>query len=84
VQVRLQGRTFDDPHMDKREGQRNKETPLRPLDHLRPGERQGTEQHPEGRPPPDEDPGATPGKAARSPAAVETREHLEGSEQGPI
>ena len=61
-----------------------------PLDHLRSDER--VAPGPEGAPaepaapssPGNADGDAVRGKGTRSPAAVATREHLEGSEQGPV
>ena len=74
--------------MNKRQARQGKE-PLRPLDHLRPGERPGggrgsSEERGESPPPADAAADAASGKATRSPAEVQNREHLEGSEQGPV
>ena len=56
-----------------------------PLDHLRRGEQRPVADSETAipLPPPADDPDAARGKDTRTPAAVATREHLEGSEQGP-
>jgi len=83
--MRLQGPPTDDPAMHERQSQTGKARAprLRPLDHLRPGERPLADPRPDTSPPPDHDAGDGGGETTRSTAAIETREHLEGSEQGP-
>jgi len=81
--MRLQGLLVNDRFMDKRPTRSGKAANLRPLDHLRPGEHPLSDRRAAAPPPADPDPGAASGKDTPSPAATETREHLEGSEQGP-
>jgi hypothetical protein len=70
--------------MKNRPSQASRDARQRPLDHLRRGEQQPPTDHPEAVPPtPDSDREATQGKHTRSPDTVATRDHLEGSEQGP-
>ena len=82
--MRLQRPPTDDPDMDERQSQtgKGKGPRLRPLDHLRPGERPLADPRPD-TPPPDHDEDVAGGDATHAPAAIETREHREGSEQGP-
>ena len=73
--------------MNKRQAKPSKGR-LRPLDHLRPGEQPegglaSSEPPVDGPPPRASAVDATSGKATRSPAEAQAREHLEGSEQGP-
>jgi hypothetical protein len=96
---RARSRLPDPVHMKNRPAQATRQARQVPLDHLRPGARPRTESETGGGPPEATGPtGAEPaepvtpgggdadaarGKATRSPAAVATRPHLEGSEQGP-
>jgi hypothetical protein len=80
----VQPARLDDSSMKNRPSQASRTPRQQPLDHLRRGEHRAPDDDRESTPPPTStDPDAARGKDTRSPAAIGTRDHLEGSEQGP-
>jgi hypothetical protein len=81
----VQPALLDDRVMKNRPSQASRTPRQQPLDHLRRGEHRASDDEREPTPPPDAtNSDAARGKDTRSPAAVGTRDHLEGAEQGPM